>query len=78
MKLVRPMNKKKQAELENELNLQKKRFMEATHRSADKIHEDLSLKNLISENPFRSVGTLFILGFFATYQISKKAPHSKD
>ncbi|MGZ3698162.1 MAG: hypothetical protein ACXWP5_08505 [Bdellovibrionota bacterium] len=51
MKLVTPMNSSHYGELEQELELQKKRFEAAARRGLDALKRDLSVQNWIRDYP---------------------------
>jgi len=74
MKLVRPISEDKRRKLEEELELQKKRFNEATQASAKTIQENLSIVNWVQDYPLQCAGLVFLGGFLATQiYLSKKS-----
>jgi hypothetical protein len=67
MKLVYPVSEKKAEEIENELEIQKRKLAQSTHEFTQIMETNLSIKNWIREYPVQLAG-LALLGGFVTAQ----------
>ncbi len=71
MKLIHPINETKRLELEQELDFQKTRFLEASRHSWEIIRHDLSIQSWIYNYPLESIFLAAASGFFIGRRISR-------
>lgn len=70
MKLIRPISEEKRRNIEEELEIQKKRFANATRQTAEKIRIDVSILKLWRDRPLQTATVLAVGGFVAGQLLS--------
>lgn len=66
MKLIKPISEKKVKELEEEIEIQKKRFFNAAGEAVESVRKEFSLESLIRAYPLHSGAFLFFGGLMMT------------
>jgi hypothetical protein len=71
MKLIKPISEERRRQLEEELELQKKRFSEATQSTSDALTKSLSVLDWFRRHPRELAAVSFATGLLAAQYLNR-------